>query len=73
MNPCRRRLYVSVPLLVLWTLIQGPVPRAQDAAAAGAYAKSEPLTAAELVRGGPAPDLEILFTAEARGFYQPCG
>ena len=26
-----------------------------------------------LVRAGPEPDLEVLFTSEVRGFYQPCG
>lgn len=26
-----------------------------------------------LVRGGPEPDLEMLFTSEVHGFYQPCG
>ena len=26
-----------------------------------------------LVAAGPEPDLEILFTSEVMGFYQPCG
>ena len=26
-----------------------------------------------LVTLGPVPDLEILFSSEVRGFYQPCG
>ena len=26
-----------------------------------------------LVAAGPEPDLEILFTCEVMGFYQPCG
>lgn len=26
-----------------------------------------------LIKGGPEPDLEILFTSDVRGFYQPCG
>ena len=26
-----------------------------------------------LVRPGPVPDLEILFSCDVRGFYQPCG
>jgi hypothetical protein len=26
-----------------------------------------------LVTGGPAPDLELLYSSEVRGYYQPCG
>jgi hypothetical protein len=26
-----------------------------------------------LIAGGPAPDLELLYSSEVRGFYQPCG
>ncbi len=26
-----------------------------------------------LVRRGPAPDVEILFASEVKGYYQPCG
>ena len=26
-----------------------------------------------LVNPGPEPDVEILFTSEVRGYYQPCG
>jgi hypothetical protein len=26
-----------------------------------------------LVAGGPAPDIELLYSSEVGGFYQPCG
>ena len=26
-----------------------------------------------LVAGGPAPDIELLYSSEVRGYYQPCG
>jgi len=26
-----------------------------------------------LVAGGPAPDLELLYSSEVHGYYQPCG
>ncbi len=26
-----------------------------------------------LVAGGPPPDIELLYSSEVRGYYQPCG
>ncbi len=26
-----------------------------------------------LVAGGPAPDIDLLYSSEVRGYYQPCG
>ena len=78
MQELHRSFYMPAACLaVSAALLLGSGPRAlgqdgQIPEASDPY-RGQPARATGLVKGGPEPDVEVLFTSEVRGFYQPCG
>ena len=71
MYPTRQIAQVVLLLLLATTWLAGaPQTRPEDLKPIRIL---PPQPREPLVRAGPEPDLEILFTSEVRGFYQPCG
>lgn len=76
----------SVPRWLSWVLLSvlalglAALPSGAQQNSLGVVLEGEPTIKGRssvpppaLVAGGPAPDLEILYSSEVRGFYQPCG
>ena len=69
-------LWLLCGMALLWAAVPGNAQEEQEDVTFDAKPTlKNPLSAAPppLIAGGPAPDLEIVYSSEVRGFYQPCG
>lgn len=73
MKLTRRILPVLLAFVALWAFTAPVAQQTQGSGDKPVIQLLTPVRQDPLVRLGPAPDLEILFSSEVRGYYQPCG